>query len=337
MKDLWRGYGKAALLLGAVMLGAAVFYWQVSEAQAPDKEIWGMADAKETAVNSKMSGRVVKICVKEGDTVKKGQLLARIDRDMTDTDRIQAEAAVRAQEASVRQAAITTAMSRGTLSAQLHEAEAKAAQAESALQLAMRDEERYRTLLNEDAVSARQYDTVRTRLAAAEAARDGAAATVASAKAALAQSDAQAEGEQASREQAEALRGKLDAVAVNEKETEIRAPFDGVVTKKYVEEGSLISPSVPLFSVQDTRDNWVEFKVKETDLSRYTLGEVLTLKGRNEALQIPGHIESISRKADYATVKATSERGDKDIVAFTVKVRTDSDKVWPGMRFRLPE
>lgn len=61
----------------------------------------------------------------------------------------------------------------------------------------------------------------------------------------------------------------------------------------------------------------------------------LTLRGRNEALAVTGHIESISRKAEYATIKATNERGEKDIVTFDVKVRTNSPDVWPGMRFRI--
>lgn len=43
-------------------------------------DTWGRADATEMDVTSKIAGRVVKIYVKEGDAVKKGQVLAQIDQ-----------------------------------------------------------------------------------------------------------------------------------------------------------------------------------------------------------------------------------------------------------------
>lgn len=45
-----------------------------------DKTTWGRADAKEIDVNSKIAGRVVALYVKEGNTVKEGQVIARIDK-----------------------------------------------------------------------------------------------------------------------------------------------------------------------------------------------------------------------------------------------------------------
>lgn len=169
----------------------------------------------------------------------------------------------------------------------------------------------------------------------AQSAYEAAGAAVAAAQVSLDRKAANGEIERAQRQQLEALRGKLDAVALSERETEIRAPFDGVITKKYVEEGALVSPSVPLFSIQDSRDNWVDFKVKETELSQFHVGDPVVLVGRNRDVTISGQIESISRKADYATVKATNERGDADIITFNVKVRTNSPDVWPGMRWQL--
>ena len=118
-------------------------------------------------------------------------------------------------------------------------------------------------------------------------------------------------------------------------ETEIFAPFAGVITKKFAEEGVLISPTVPLYSLQDTADNWIDFKISETELKNFSLGDAMTLEGRDGSTQIFGTVESIRRKADFATQKATSERGDPDIIAFNVKIRTDNPNVWPGMRFRI--
>lgn len=319
----------------AVCVLVSGFYWQVSQARQEVAENWGIAEAKETPVNSKVAGRVVQLYVKEGDTVQAGQLLARIDQDAQATNRTQAEAALRAQYAQVQATIAGSQTDQGVLAAQVNSARAQAVQAKTALDLAARDEGRYRSLLAQSAISQQQYDQVKAKLDNAQAAYDAAQAGVASAEASQQKNQANAEAVAAQREQLQALQGKIDAVAVSEKETEIRAPFSGVITKKYVEENGLISQTTPLFSMQDSHDNWVIFKVKETDLGQYHIGDKLTLTGRNKTVKIPGTIEMINRKADYATVKATNERGDKDIVTFDVKVRTNSPDVWPGMRFTL--
>lgn len=328
-------YGKALAAAGLLVVLAGGFFWQISEARNVKEPLWGMADVREVGVNPKVSGRLLTLYVKEGDTVKKGQILARIDQDQQATERTQAEAAIRAQYAALQQAVINSSTDAGNLDANLLAAEAKQDQAATALALAEKNEVRYSALLSEGAVSQQQYDTIRAAMDNAQSAYDAAGAAVSAARASLERKAANSEAEEAQRQQLEALRGKLDAVALSEQETVIRAPFDGVITKKYLEEGALVSPSVPIVSIQDSHDNWVDFKVKETELSHFHVGDPVVLVGRNQDVKISGEIESISRKADYATVKATNERGDADIITFNVKVRTNSPDVWPGMRWQL--
>lgn len=114
-------------------------------------------------------------------------------------------------------------------------------------------------------------------------------------------------------------------------ETEIKAPFDGVITEKYVEEGSMISNGTPLVAVQDPTDNWVDIKVPETQLARFALGQEITLVGRDGETKVTGTITDISKKAEFATQRATSERGDAtDIVSFNVKIQIDSPLLRPS-------
>lgn len=339
IKQLSKKSSKIAII--AVILAGIIgtFYWQTSLAQTQamnsSEENWGIADAKEEDVYAKVSGRVTKIYVQEGDYVEKGQVIAEIDNDMQQTDKTQAEAALRAQYAQVQQAIISSQTDVGTLNANLSAAEAKAKQAQAALALADKNEARYAQLLSQGATSQQEYDTMSTAKDNAQATYEAAQAEVASAQAALNKNAANQQMVNAQQQQADALQGKIDAVNVSEKETKIRAPFSGVITKKYIEEGAVIAPTVPLFSIQDTADNWVNFNIKETDLDKYHIGDTVKLQGRNSDLNISGTIESISRKPDYATIKATNERGDKDIVTFDVKVRTNNDSIFPGMRFKL--
>lgn len=328
-------YVKIGAVLLCMILSVSVFYWQVNSVKAEPADLWGMADAKEVGVNSKVNGRVVRIYVKEGDFVEKGQIIAAIDNDLQATEVMQAEAAMQAQYYQLQQSIIASQTDKQNSAANLKAAEAKAASAQAALDLAAKDEQRYSELLQQAAVSQQTYDTQQAKFAAAKASYDEAAAAVESARSGLLKNAANQEAENMQQEQLAALKGKLANVNVSVRETEIRAPFHGVITKKYVEEGSLVSAAIPLFSLQDTQDNWIDFKVKETDIDKYKLNQEVLLAGRNGQLEIRGKIVNISRKADFATVKATSERGDKDIITFNLKVQTNSDEVWPGMRFRL--
>ncbi len=60
----------------------------------------------------------------------------------------------------------------------------------------------------------------------------------------------------------------------------------------------LISTAVPLYSLQDINDNRVDFKVSETELKDFALGETVNLIGRDGSTRIGGTVESIRRKAN---------------------------------------
>jgi len=337
-KCLYRRYHKGLkllLFLFVVVGGVSLFYWQTTQAKVGPQGLWGMADAKESNVNSKVFGRVIEICVNEGDYVEKGQVIARIDQDTQNPQQRQAQATLAAQYAQVQQVALSADSTKGKLNAALKLAEAQLSQAVTARNLAAKDEARYSQLLSENAVPEQTYDSYRSKLDQAESACVAAQAGVDSARFALKENEANKASQNAAEEQAKALKSQLDSANISLNETEIRAPYSGIITKRFVEEGSLISSSVPIYSIQDSSDNWVDFKVKETDLGNYEVGDFVTLEGRNADVHINGTIESIRRKADFATQKATSERGDTDVMAFNVKVRTNDNSIWPGMRFRL--
>ena len=318
-----------------IVSSLGIFYWQVTTAKAEIVDLWGMADAKEININSKVSGRVIELLVGEGDFVKEGQIIARIDSDYQEPQQRQAQAALAAQYAQLQQVIIASQSAEGTLDANLKAAEARLNQAKTAVSLAAKDEARYRQLLSEEAIAIQLYDTYKSKLDDTLAAQAAAEANVASARAALLQNAQHQAQISATREQAAALQSQLDSVNINLDETEIKAPFDGVITKKYVEEGQLISSTVPIYLLQDKNNNWVDFKVKETNINDFHIGDRIKLQGRNDNLTLEGMIESIRRKADFATQKATSERGDVDIMAFNVKIRTNDEKIYPGMRFKI--
>lgn len=334
-----RKMGKRKLPLFAVLclLGALMLLCTGCGRTAnADQTTWGRADAKEIDVNSKIAGRVVELLVKEGDTVQEGQVIARIDKRSLEAQKAEAEASIRALRAQQAQAAVTTNMQSGTTASAVSEAQAAADQARADLALAQADHDRYAELLDEGAVSKQTFEQFDTKYKTAQAAYEQARASVRQAQAGTLQTDVSKANEEALAMQIEKAEATLQNIEVSLDETEIRAPFDGVITQKYIEEGSMISNGTPLVAVQDPEDNWIDIKVPETKLAKYHVGQEVTMIGRDGTTKVTGTITDISKKAEFATQRATSERGDEtDIVSFNVKVQVDSDVLRPGMRFRL--
>jgi len=125
--------------------------------------------------------------------------------------------------------------------------------ADSDLTLAESTLRRYQTLFEKKSVSPQEFDEVKARQQAALARRDMAKAGQAQAQAALSQA-----------------RTSLDY-------TRIRAPFDGVVTERKADSGTLASPGMPIFTVEDVRHYRLEAIVNENDLHYVRTGEQVSV------------------------------------------------------------
>lgn len=299
------------------------------------QEVWGRAEAKEVDINSKVPGRIISLLVKEGDQVEKGQLLARVDNRDIVAKANQAKAGVAALESQLSQSSTVTSLQDQTLQAALSSANAQLDNAKANLSLAEKDVNRFNELAAAGAVSQQTVDSYRAKYQSAQATYAVAQAGVAAAQASLLQSKANRENEATVQGKIMQAKAAVEEVEVYLDETEIRAPFSGIVTTKYVEQGAMISTGTPIVAIQDPLDNWVNIKVKETELGKYQLQQVLELEGRDDSLKLSGTVVDISKKPEFATYRATSERGDNDIITFNVKIQINSDKIRPGMRFKL--
>jgi RND family efflux transporter MFP subunit len=162
---------------------------------------------RRAAVASKATGRLVELRVREGSTVKAGELIGRIDG-------ADVQAAMLAAQAGVRQADATIAQAR----AQRTLAQVELGNAEA-------DQQRLLGLEKQGFISAQAVDAARRRV-------DAARAGLASAEAAI----AAAHGMQA------VAASQIKVQQVNRDHTEIRAPFDGVVLVKNANVGDMITP-----------------------------------------------------------------------------------------------
>ena len=302
---------------------------------ASTTEIWGRAEAKEVDINSKIPGRVLILSVKEGERVEKGQVLARIDnRDIT-AQANQALAVIKAMEAQLAQAATTTFLQDQMTQATVDVAQSQLNKAAADLTMAEADYRRFSKLVKSGSISRQMFETYQARYEVAQASYAQAQSGLAKAQAGVLQVSISRDNEKSSLGRLQQSQAALQQVEVALDETEIKAPFAGIITAKYVEEGAMVSSGMPLVAIQDPLDNWVNIKVKETELSKYQLNQNVQLQGRDNKLQVKGIITDISKKPEFATYRATNERNDNDIITFNVKIQINSEKIRPGMRFQL--
>ena len=336
MLKQWRdkSWGKR-MVLCILSLQLLILFSGCGRQPANIPENWGRAEAKEIDVNTKIAGRVVSLLVKEGDVVQQGQLIARIDNRDISAKADQARASIQSLQAQVSQANTVTGLQDRTSQASLSTAKAQVEKSRSDLAVAETDFIRYQGLLQTGAVSQQVFDNMKLKYQVAQATYSQALAAQEAAEAGLMQTQINLDNEAAVQNKLVQAQAALAEVEVYLDETEIRAPMNGIVTAKYVEQGEMVSTGTPLVAVQDPKDNWVNLKVRETELSKYHLQDEVTLEGREPGLRLTGKIVDISKKAEFATYRSTNERGENDVITFNVKIRVDSEQVRPGMRFRI--
>jgi len=233
-----------------------------------------------TTLSSKIVGRIRALHAREGSPVEAGQILIELD----DQDIV---AQTRRAEAGFREA--ESAM------AELERAVAAAAAAQAAAEaqrdLAASTLARYQRLLDRKSVAPLEYDQVAAQHKAALAAVERAVAEGQAVQARRQQILARMESARAEIASSEVMRGYA----------KIAAPFNGIVTTKHVDVGSLAAPGVPLLIVEDNRRYWLEIAVPDSQIGGLKRGQSLQCSVEAAGLSGTATMTEILPVADPAT------------------------------------
>jgi HlyD family secretion protein len=267
-------------------------------------------------------GRITHLYVKEGDHVKKGQILATIEN-------VQAQASVDAQQASIDSAKTDIA----SYIAAENTAQATVDHSVADLEQKKLDWQRAQALYQDQLISKQDYDSKK-------AAYDLDVATLAQSKAALVQSRAQTASARGHYATAVAtLRSNYDAL----NKTVSVAPFNGIVTNMPVREGETVVVGIQnaegstLMTLADMSVITAEVKVDETDIVNVAIGQPVDVTV--DALPgtvFRGHVaevgdQAILRSTGIATSQSTT--GTEEAKDFKVVVNIDnpSGDLRPGL------
>lgn len=292
---------------------------------------------KFATVNANSMGKVTEILVKEGDRVKKGQLLLR-------TEDVQQQAGVQAQRAAVRSARADAQVQEAAVhsaTASLQTAQANLAQAQAKLQQARDDFSRSQQMFKQELISRQTFDQALSNYQVAEAAVQSSNAQVAQAKAQLSQATYNRDVSHARVLQAQA---QLVSIENQRDQTIYRAPFDGVITYLPVHEGENVVPGIQnaagsaLFQVSNLSVINAVVNVDETDILGIKMGQPAEVtidavpdkkfKGRVSEIGMSALSSTSGQTTTSSSQSTASSSGEaKD---FTVSVTLDDPP--PGLR-----
>lgn len=248
-----------------VFVGAGAFIWRsLASPAVPDDRVAlsGRIEADEATIAPKLSGRILEIRVREGDSVEAGEVIAILDDEQIRAREDQAQAAVAQAEARARAARDQVAVLHAQMQqAQLHTeqskvdaagrvreaeadlaaAEAQLAQQQSSLQLALFDRDAYVKLAQSGAVSERQ-----ARVAASTA-------------------DQQAAAVVAAQRRVDAAQGALTTAKANLTNPDIREAETATIRRQLAQQEAEVSSAAAL--TEQARAQLAEARANRTDLT----------------------------------------------------------------------
>ena len=287
----------------------------------------GQVEAVEVQVAPDVGGRIVELPINEGDRLKQGDLVARLDtRDIdlalqrAQADRNQVDAQLRLLQAGSRPAEVRQA------EAQAAAAEAEVSGAEVDLAAAEADLQRFERLLQSNSGSRKQRDDAAARR---DMARDRVASARARAQAAREgvvrlQSGARPQEIDAARARVQGADAQIATLEKQKNDATVRAPITGVVTERVLDPGEMAAPRAPVAVMTDLDHAWAEVFVDEPQVPRIALGQPATVI-TDAGDRLPGKVTFISSKAEF-TPRNVQTAEDRSKLVYRVKISVDNAK-----------
>lgn len=300
-------------------------------------------------LTAEVPGRVEQIYISEGDPVKKGQPLVRVDPTQTSFAVTAGEANVRVTQADVvnQQVAVQQAEnSVNQIRATLAGAESDLERTKADLQYAENEYKRFQQLVESGIITKSQFDQAKSRY-------DQARAVVNAQESRIKQLKVQVEDTllgvnrakaalNSQQQRVKQVQAQLSQQTDQLRKTTKYAPIDGVVSSLPVKVGEFVLASfssTPLLTVADMSQINAEIKVDETDIADVQVGQRAKIKvDALGEIEIEGEIvekgaSAITRSGQTIGSQTSGSQEARD---FLVKIKLDPtpeirDKLKPGM------
>ncbi len=316
---------RVRILIPVLVIALAVGgYSLYTKKQVDPNQVKVSGNIETTTVGTgfKIAGHVARRMVDEGDSVKKGQLVASLETADLELDVANAKAQLLAAQATLAQ------LTNGSRPQDISAAQAALRSAEADRQNAAAEYRRMQQLFAQSAVSAQDRDRSQTAFATASARTD----QVAQQLSLVTEGPRQEEIELAAArvEQAKQL---LKLAQTRLTYAQIAAPINGVVLSKNIEPGEYVAPGTPVVTIGELDQVWLKAYIAETDLGRVKLGQKVavttdTYPGKSYA----GSIGFIASEAEF-TPKDIQTAEERVKLVYRIKIVIDNQarELKPGM------
>jgi HlyD family secretion protein len=273
----------------------------------------GNMEVTETNTGFKPAGRVIDLLVDEGDSVRKGDLLARLDDAEAASVVAQQRAAL--QEAEVRLAELEA----GSRPQEIEQAKADVQTQEAELVRIKKDYERSEMLYHNGAIPSAQFDAAKSAFESRAAQFRRAAEQLS-----LTKEGPRKESIEAAADRVRQARAQLRVAEEKLNDTLIYAPFSGVVLRKNVELGETVAQGVPVYTIGDLANPWIKVYVKEDKLGLVKLGQKAQVTADTYRGKVyHGWVSFISSEAEF-TPKNVQTQEERVKLVFGVKVLVEN-------------
>ncbi|MCO8101796.1 HlyD family secretion protein [Acinetobacter indicus] len=296
---------KKYLLLALIPVLLAVIAFGLWKSYQPAPlELQGRVEAETVQVATKVPSRIEEIYVEEGQRVKKGDVLVRLNSPEIQAKKQQAVAALQSA------LALQSTAERGSQEENIASLYANWQSLKAQQNLAKVSYERGANLFKEGVISRQRRDELYAASQSAAQMTEAAYQQYARAKRGStsqqkSSADAQVDIAQAALDEANAL----------EAETQLVAPVNGTVSKTYGKVSELVATAVPVVSLIEDQ-MWVSLNIREDQYAPFQ--KMSSIEGYIPALDKTAtlKIKQISAEGEFATIKTTRQTGGYDVRSF---------------------
>lgn len=304
-------------IAGILVVIAAVVGWMLRPAGVPEgfAASNGRIEATEVDIATKIAGRIETIRVKEGQFVRQGEVLAKMDTRVLQEQRLEAIAQIKEAESAVAAARALLEQRQSEMRA----AQSVVKQREAELDSVSKRHVRSRSLSQRGAVSVQQLDDDRAAAESARAALETAKAQVSAAKAAIEAARTSIIQAQTRVEAAQATERRIVA---DIDDSELKAPRDGRVQYRVAESpGEVLSAGGRVLNMVDLSDVYMTFFLPTEQAGLLKIGgEARLVLDAAPDLRIPATISFVASVAQF-TPKTVETHDERLKLMFRVKAR----------------
>lgn len=292
-----------------IALTATILFGFIGCAETPKDYIEGKVKRKMIAFTPKVTGRILKIYVEEGDLVQAGDTLAMLDVPEVDAKMKQASGVVKAATAQNNMA------NNGATSNQRIQLKAKYTAANEQFQYAQKSYNRAKAMFDEGLMAPQSFDEISAKYQSAKAQLDAVSAELNEVEKGV-----RFETKEATIGQKEQALGALKEVEIAYSEKYIIATNAMQIETISLNEGELATAGYALFNGYIPTSTYFRVTIPESEIGKYALGQNLTLFVPYNKQKVTGTIRTIKQLTRYADITTAYPDYELEDAVYELKI-----------------